>query len=80
MKLLKDILYKVELEGIEGSTNFAIPHICFDSREVQKDSLFIAVNGTLSDGHSFIDSAISKGAIGVVCENLPNTKLNMIQI
>ena len=73
MKLLKDILYKVDLERIEGSTNFAIPHICFDSREVQKDSLFIAVNGTLSDGHSFIDSAISKGAIGVVCENLPQT-------
>ena len=73
MKLLKDILYKVDLERIEGSTNFAIPHICFDSREVQKDSLFIAVNGTLSDGHSFIDSAISKGAIGVVCESLPQT-------
>ena len=73
MKLLKDILYKVDLERIEGSTNFAIPHICFDSREVQKDSLFIAVNGTLSDGHSFIDSAISKGAIGLVCENLPQT-------
>ena len=73
MKLLKDILYKVDLERIEGSTNFAIPHICFDSREVQKDSLFIAINGTLSDGHSFIDSAISKGAIGVVCENLPQT-------
>ena len=73
MKLLKDILYKVELERIEGNVNIAIPHICFDSREVQKDSLFVAVKGSLSDGHSFIEKAISLGALAVMCEQLPSS-------
>lgn len=72
MKLLKDILYKVELLHIEGTTNCAIPHVCFDSRLVQKDSLFVAIIGSLSDGHQFIDKAIDLGAIAIVCETLPD--------
>ena len=72
MKLLKDILYKVELLHIEGTTNCAIPHVCFDSRLVQKDSLFVAIIGSLSDGHQFIDRAIDLGAIAIVCETLPD--------
>ena len=72
MKLLKDILYKVELLHIEGTTNCAIPHVCFDSRLVQKDSLFVAIIGSLSDGHQFIDKAIDQGAIAIVCETLPD--------
>ncbi|MEZ7838447.1 MAG: UDP-N-acetylmuramoyl-L-alanyl-D-glutamate--2,6-diaminopimelate ligase [Flavobacteriales bacterium] len=71
MKLLKDILYKVELESISGNVNIAIPHICFDSRIVQKDSLFVAVKGSISDGHTFIENAISLGALAVICEKLP---------
>lgn len=71
MKLLKDILYKVDLDHIEGNTNVAIPHMCFDSRQVQKDSLFVAVKGSLSDGHDYIEMAIEKGALAIICENLP---------
>lgn len=72
MKLLKDILYKVDLEQIIGDAHLAIPHICFDSRDIQKDSLFVAVKGTLTDGHDYIDSAIAQGAIAVVCEEIPS--------
>lgn len=71
MKLLKDILYKVDLDHIEGNTNVAIPHMCFDSRQVQKDSLFVAVKGSLSDGHDYIEMAIEKGALAIICESLP---------
>ena len=71
MKLLKDILYKVELDSIHGNTNSAISHLCFDSREVQKDALFVAVKGSVSDGHSYIQTAIDQGALAVVCEVLP---------
>tara|TARA_B110000971_G_scaffold221923_1_gene271556 strand:- start:8080 stop:9534 length:1455 start_codon:yes stop_codon:yes gene_type:complete len=81
MKLLKDLLYKVDLELIEGSTNIAIPHVCFDSRFVQKDSLFVAVKGTLSDGHSFIESALKLGAVVIVCEELPqNLNSNVVYV
>ncbi|MES2396649.1 MAG: UDP-N-acetylmuramoyl-L-alanyl-D-glutamate--2,6-diaminopimelate ligase [Bacteroidota bacterium] len=73
MKLLKDILYKVGLVEIIGSTNVAIAAISFDSRKIEMDSLFVAVKGTLSDGHKYIDDTIAKGAVAVLCEELPNT-------
>lgn len=73
MKLLRDILYKTNLQEVHGSTNIAITSLTFDSRTVAKDSLFIAVKGTQSDGHAFIAKAIDLGAIAVVCETLPET-------
>lgn len=71
MKLLSDILYKTRLEEIVGSTNVAISSVTFDSRQVKKDSLFIATRGTSVDGHQFIDKAIEMGAVAIVCETLP---------
>ena len=71
MKLLKDILYKVGLVDVIGSTNLAITSICFDSRNVEKDSLFVAMRGTQIDGHKFIAQVIENGAIVVVCEEIP---------
>ena len=78
MKLLSDILYKVRLEEIIGSTHVAISSVTFDSRKIKKDALFIATKGTLVDGHNFIDKAIELGAIAIVCENLPEIKNDLI--
>ncbi len=75
MRLLKDILYKTGLQELHGKTNVAIAQIEVDSRKVVKDGLFVAVKGTLADGHDFIERAIEKGAIAIVCEILPD-KLN----
>ena len=74
MKLLKDILYKAGIEEVIGSTQMAIEKICFDSREIEKFSLFIAVSGTQVDGHQFIDKAISDGAVAIICEQFPEEK------
>jgi UDP-N-acetylmuramoyl-L-alanyl-D-glutamate--2,6-diaminopimelate ligase len=71
MKLLKDILYKAGLQEMIGNTNIAIVAITSDSRKVKKDSLFVAVKGTLSDGHTYIDKAIDLGAAAIICEELP---------
>lgn len=71
MKLLSDILYKTRLEEVVGSTNVAINSVTFDSRQVKKDSLFIATRGTAVDGHQFIEKAIENGAAAIVCEELP---------
>jgi len=78
MKLLSDILYKVRLEEIVGSTHFAISSVAFDSRKVKKDSLFVAIKGTASDGHTFISKAIESGAIAIVCEDLPKERLETV--
>jgi UDP-N-acetylmuramoyl-L-alanyl-D-glutamate--2,6-diaminopimelate ligase len=71
VKLLKDILYKVPLVSIAGSTDVPIAAIQFDSRKVGKGSLFVAVSGTQVDGHQFIDVSFEKGANAIVCEILP---------
>lgn len=71
MKKLSDILYKVHLRGITGSTDTSINDVQIDSRKVQKGTLFIAVKGTTSDGHQFISKAIEEGAVGIVCEQMP---------
>ena len=65
MKLLSDILYKVKLEEIIGSTHVAISSIVFDSRKVKKDSLFVATKGAADDGHIYIQKAVELGAIAI---------------
>ncbi len=74
MKLLQDILFGVEILEVAGSTHAAIPNVYFDSRKVGKDALFVAVRGTISDGHEYINQAIEKGAVAIVAEELPLTK------
>jgi UDP-N-acetylmuramoyl-L-alanyl-D-glutamate--2,6-diaminopimelate ligase len=44
------------------------PEICFDSRQVKKGDCFVAVKGTKSDGHDFIDAVIAAGAKYIVCQ------------
>ena len=72
MKLLKDILYKVRLTGVIGSTNSSVGAIAFDSRKVERNSLFIAIKGTVSDGYEYISKAIESGAKAIVCEKMPD--------
>lgn len=52
------VTHEVEIRGIE-----------YDSRKVARDDLFVAIRGTGSDGHAFINAAIGKGARAVVMEN-----------
>jgi UDP-N-acetylmuramoyl-L-alanyl-D-glutamate--2,6-diaminopimelate ligase len=66
MKLLKDILYKAGIVTVVGSTDIDIENITFDSRNVVKGSLFIAVKGTKVDGHEYIEQAVKSGATVIV--------------
>jgi len=72
LKVLKDILYKVSIESVKGSTALEVNDIHFDSRLVAAQDVFVAIRGAAADGHLFIDAAISKGAVVVVCEDLPS--------
>ena len=68
---LKDILYKVTINAVVGNTSLGVNAICFDSRSVSHGDVFVAVKGTSVDGHEFIDKAVDKGAIAIICEKLP---------
>ena len=76
--MLKDILYKVSLRTVKGNTNIAVKDLQIDSRKVSHGSCFIAVRGTVADGHRFIETAITNGATAIVCETLPAILKNNI--
>jgi len=76
MSILKDILYKVAIESVTGSTEVAINQLNFDSRKIEKNDVFIAIRGTISDGHDFIEKAIELGAAAVICDTLPADLVN----
>ena len=75
MIILKDILYKVGIEAVKGTTEVAVRAIDFDSRKIGESDVFVAIRGTLSDGHDYIETAIRQGAIAVVCDVFPETLL-----
>ena len=83
MIILKDILYKVAIETVKGSTKICINKIEFDSRKVVDNDVFVAIRGTISNGHDFIEKAINHGAIVIVCDTLPQiivTGVTYIQV
>lgn len=73
MAVLKDILYKVHLKQVQGSTGITVKGIQIDSRKVMSGDVFVAIRGVQSDGHQFISKAISLGATAVVCDTMPDT-------
>ncbi|MFO7756580.1 MAG: UDP-N-acetylmuramoyl-L-alanyl-D-glutamate--2,6-diaminopimelate ligase [Bacteroidales bacterium] len=71
MKKLADILAGVVYTATLPVDNIIIEDISFDSRKVVGNSLFIAVKGTVTDGHKYIPDAIRLGATAVLCEYVP---------
>ncbi len=71
MKNLSDILQGLPFTELQGSADVAISAVVFDSRKVVPGCLFVAVRGTVVDGHNFIEQAIKDGAAAIICEELP---------
>ncbi len=78
MSVLKDILYKVNIERVVGTTSVMVQDLHFDSRKVVLNDVFIALKGSLVDGHEYIEKACNNGAIAIVCEVLPEQLINGI--
>lgn len=68
MKILRDLLYHVNIERAQGDRGLAIEGISFDSRKTSRHHLFVAQKGTQVDGHEYIETAIANGAIALVVE------------
>ncbi|MFW5687178.1 MAG: Mur ligase family protein, partial [Halanaerobium sp.] len=65
---LKKILKNIDFKLKNGSLNKNITEVKYDSREIKKDNLFIAISGFKADGHQFIDQAVKNGARTVMIE------------
>lgn len=72
MKAIKDLLFGVSIDAVSGRTSEQVSGIVHDSRKVIASSLFVAVRGLQTDGHDYIDIAISAGAKAIVCEHMPS--------
>jgi UDP-N-acetylmuramoyl-L-alanyl-D-glutamate--2,6-diaminopimelate ligase len=71
MRYLSDIIEGLAFTELQGSADVEISAVVFDSRKVIPGSLFVAVRGTMVDGHDYIEQAVKDGAIAVICEDLP---------
>src|SRR5664279_1323697 len=80
MASLQQILYKVNILSVAGNAAIEIDDLQTDSRKVKPGTCFIAIKGTLTDGHSFIDTAISNGATAIICENSPGITVQNIPV
>lgn len=69
--ILSNLLKDLVLQKCIGTTDVEISNLCFDSRKAEQGSLFVAQKGTQSDGHQYIQQVIEKGAVAVVCQELP---------
>ncbi|MBO4729955.1 MAG: UDP-N-acetylmuramoyl-L-alanyl-D-glutamate--2,6-diaminopimelate ligase [Bacteroidaceae bacterium] len=70
---LRLLLSKVKPLSITGSQDIDISGVCIDSRKVENGNMFVAICGTQSDGHLFIDKAIDSGAKAVACQQMPDS-------
>ncbi len=68
---LELLLQSVPILETIGHQHQEVSILTFDSRKAVDNALYIAIKGEVADGHSFINSAIEKGAKTIVCETLP---------
>lgn len=66
MKNIKSLIENIKVLALQGNDNIDIKDVHIDSRKVSEGSLFIALIGTLSNGHTFIEKAIQQGAKAIV--------------
>ena len=75
MKRLEELLDNVRALEIENSANPVVGSLTYDSRAVEQGACFFAVRGTQSDGHRYIASAIERGAVAIICEEMPESRV-----
>ncbi|UMQ40723.1 UDP-N-acetylmuramoyl-L-alanyl-D-glutamate--2,6-diaminopimelate ligase [Chryseobacterium sp. Y16C] len=80
---LIELLKRIPVLEIHGDDTREITELVFDSRKVTEGSLYIAMRGTVMDGHSFIASSVEKGAKAIICEEFPeslNEKITYVKV
>lgn len=68
---LRELLHAIPVQQLEGGLEVEVSSVCFDSRKVSADSLFVAVRGVHTDGHLYLDKAVESGATVLVLDTLP---------
>ncbi|MCR4765169.1 MAG: UDP-N-acetylmuramoyl-L-alanyl-D-glutamate--2,6-diaminopimelate ligase [Bacteroidaceae bacterium] len=72
--ILAELLKAIQPLSVVGKQDIEIKEVNIDSRKIAQGHLFMAMRGTQTDGHAYIPNAIEKGAVAVLCEDIPNEK------
>lgn len=75
---LNQLLKGIAHEQLGDASSVEIQKITSDSRKVSAGDLFVAIKGTLTDGHNYIEQAISQGAVAILCEELPDVQADSV--
>ena len=67
---LSEIIKNIKTISVVGNADVDIKDVQIDSRQVASGTLFIAVRGTVTDGHKFIPGAVESGAAAVISSSL----------
>ena len=65
---LGTLLEKMEYKLVCGSLDTEISTLVYDSRKVEKDSVFVCISGTVRDAHDFIPQVVENGATAIIVE------------
>ena len=71
---LSEIISNLKVLQTIGDTERNIEGINIDSRLIKENHLFVAIKGTVADGHNYINKAVELGAKAILCEDIPAEK------
>lgn len=80
---LEDLVKALKIYALHGNAEVEVNGVQSDSRKVAEGDMFVAVRGTVSDGHIYIEKAVNQGASVVVCEEIPDgmaSKCNFVVV
>lgn len=81
MKVLSELLENVKIEESHGNLEVHVSFVSLNSKNVEPNSLFIALEGNVVDGHIFIDEVIEKGVTTIIYEKpLKEFKIGVVYI
>lgn len=66
--ILKNLLERMDYEVVAGDIDTEISTLVYDSRKVEKNSVFVCISGTVRDAHEFIPDVVKMGAAAVIVE------------
>lgn len=66
--LLKQLIEDMDYEVLAGRVDTEVTTLVYDSRKVEKGSVFVCISGSVRDAHDFIPDVVAKGAAAVIVE------------
>jgi UDP-N-acetylmuramoyl-L-alanyl-D-glutamate--2,6-diaminopimelate ligase len=65
---LKELVSGLDIRETNGNMDVEISDIVYDSRKTRKNNLFVCIDGTVSDGHKYVEGAVENGACALLVE------------